>query len=344
MGLAALTPFGVLPRVGIFAFWGLFLPLGAIYAVRFTTMLNLNVDPPPYTEAYRAMTAYAEAFPLQSNAMESSYIVLLEMVDGGPVVDSSSPLCKQWILQESWLCPLRPTAAAFSRGFEAWLRNTSNVQPGWVNMSTFMSYEFCHEANYTLLQGQLLSDQVHPSDSKATLLIFQAPYVNGAQKVSADFSDAVVAEVRRLASIPTDFPDLRLSARVSGFPVFVQAAQDSVKVDIEVMDSVWDRGAPLALAVAHARSSPVGVAHPAHREYTHSHTCSNPLAGTLYIYQRACTQSTPPTYSERSPSSWDSSPSPPGVSARSSAARAQPARRTRGRGRRGAQDRGTRSR
>ena len=173
------APVSTRARVCIALLWAAFLPC-SFWAYKFTQSLSLNIDPPHGTASFAALQAYKRAFPLQAVAPESSYAVLLEMSDGSPVIDGSSPICEQHLgpfpIREPRRCPLRPEAAAFSRGFEEWLSSPANstVPAGWVNATTFLSYHSYHERNFSLLQSSLLSDAVSPTKSTATLLIFQA--------------------------------------------------------------------------------------------------------------------------------------------------------------------------
>jgi len=212
-------------------------PLGLLYGVKFLSHLQLNIEPPASSAAYRAMQSFKAAFPLQAANTEDSFILLLSR-GGRPVVNSSAPACRA---HPKWLatrCPLAEPLDRFSARLEAWL--TATLPSGAVNDSTLSSYHRYHRNNFTLLQTALLSSPAQPLGSNTTLMRLQVP----PDRANADFTKLLLDEVNRLVSDEGGADEV--DARVTGMPAFIMAAQDGVKKDIEEMDTI---SFPLALLI-----------------------------------------------------------------------------------------------
>ena len=50
-------------------------PLGLLYGVKFLSHLQLNIEPPASSAAYKAMQSFKAAFPLQAANTEDSFIL-----------------------------------------------------------------------------------------------------------------------------------------------------------------------------------------------------------------------------------------------------------------------------
>ena len=212
-------------------------PLGLLYGVKFLSHLQLNIEPPASSAAYKAMQSFKAAFPLQAANTEDSFILLLSR-GGKPVVNSSDVACRKAPKLLASKCPLAEPLDRFSARLEAWL--TTTLPTGAVNDSTLSSYHRYHRNNFTLLQIALLSAPTQPLSSNATLMRLQVP----ADHANAAFTKKLKDEVDKLVSDEGGSDEL--DAKVTGMPAFIMAAQDGVKKDIEEMDTI---SFPLALLI-----------------------------------------------------------------------------------------------
>jgi hypothetical protein len=223
------------------------LPLGAAYGLPFLQRLQLNVDPPPNSPAYRALKAFKAAFPLQAVATQSSYILLLTRPGGLPVLNTSSPSCTSGgRVTLPTRCPLVAPLDYFSAALEQWLnvRLNESGHPHWFNDTTLSSYHSFHAQNFSLLQSALLNSPGHPQTSNATILRIQVPLSTTLGLKGFQFTQDLAEKIDDIAEAAGG--DSVLRVQMAGLPAFLKAAQDGVKHDIELMDTI---SFPLALAI-----------------------------------------------------------------------------------------------
>ena len=218
--------------------------LGLVYAPKFLARLQLNINPPQSSAAYKALAAYKAAFPQQAEGTTDSFVLLVS-VGGGPVINASASECYVDHLRIASRCPLVGPVERFSISLEAWLTTTL---PHWVNQSTFASYYNYHRLEYSLLQSSLLSSPKQPTTSNATIIRIQIPQskVQGGftftQDLAAKVDELVASE--NAAHAADGAPALAVG--LAGMPSFLMAAQNGVKADIEKMDTF---SLPLALFI-----------------------------------------------------------------------------------------------
>ena len=240
MGCSWAVPYSVSRRLAIVVISTACVGSGLVWGMPFLSHLQLSIDPPPGSDAYNAKKAFEIAFPQQAAGTEEAFILLLSRPSGLPVLNASSDECllngKLFLASR---CPLVAPLAQYSIALVDWLQD--QAPPSWWDDSTLSSYQRFHSRNYSLLQSALLNLPHKPAESNATIMRVQMPL-----KQARNFSFVADLYAKSAVLVEAEGGSGVLQVQIAGMPTFLKAAQDGVKADLELMDTV---SLPLALLI-----------------------------------------------------------------------------------------------